>query len=66
MHWSPMYFTFNRGRYELMVKDLARKVKVTIESIKDVAKGAPLNLNTWRHMKSRLMLGNVSVIYLKT
>ena len=45
-----------------MVKDLARKVKVTIESIKDVAKGAPLNLNTWRHMKSRLMLRNDSAI----
>ena len=62
MYCFPRYFAFNRGTYELMVKDLLGINKVMVEALKDVAKGAPLNLNTWRHMKSRLMLRNDSAI----
>ena len=59
IYGSPQVF---RGTYELMVKDLLGINKVMVEALKDVAKGAPLNLNTWRHMKSRLMLRNDSAI----
>ena len=62
---SPRYFAFNRGTYDLMVKDLSGIVKVTIENLKEVGKGAPLNLNAWRRMKSRLILGSESALYLK-
>ena len=48
-----------------MVKDLSGQVKVTLEALRDVARGAPLNLHAWRRMKSRLILGIVSAIYLK-
>ena len=65
MYCSPRYFAFNRGTYDLMVKDLSGIVKVTIENLKEVGKGAPLNLNAWRRMKSRLILGSESALYLK-
>ena len=48
-----------------MVTDSSGQVKVVIETLKDVTRGAPLNLKAWRHMKSKLMLGNESAIYLK-
>ena len=57
---------FNQGIYELMIKILLRIVNVTIESLKNAAKGAPLNSNTWRHMKSRVMLKVETIIYLQT
>ena len=60
-----MYFAFNRDTHELMVKDLSGIVKVTIESLKDVANGVPLNLNTWKCMKSQLRPGNESAITLR-
>ena len=49
IYGSPQVF---RGTYELMVKYLLRIVKATTESLKYVAKGAPLNLHAWRHMMS--------------
>ena len=65
MYCSPRYFAFSRGTYNLMVKDLLGQVKVTLEALRDVARGAPLSLHAWRRMKSRLILGNESAIYLK-
>ena len=65
MNCSLRYFAFNLGTYELIVKDLSRIVKVAIGSLKDVTNGALPNLNAWRCMKSQLMLGNESAIYLK-
>ena len=37
----------------------------TLEALRDVTRGAPLSLHAWRRMKSRLILGNESAIYLK-
>ena len=65
MVWIPPSILFTQDTYELMVKDLLGINKVMVEALKDVAKGAPLNLSAWRHLKSRLMLGNGSAIYLK-
>ena len=48
-----------------MINDLLGQVKVTLETLRDVARGAPLSLHAWRRMKSRLILGNESAIYLK-
>ena len=44
MYFSPRYFAFTRDTYDLMLKDLLGLVKVAIETLKDVARGAPLNL----------------------
>ena len=65
MYCSPKYFALTRGMYDLMIKDLSGQVKVTLETLCDVARGAPLNLHAWRRMKSRLVLGNAIAIYLK-
>ena len=65
MDCSPKYFSFNRGAYELMVKNLLGIVYVMIESLKDVTKGAPLNLNSWGRIKNQNVLGNETPIYLK-
>ena len=48
-----------------MVNDLLGNIKVTLETLRDVARGAPLNLHAWRRMKSRLMVQNENGIYLK-
>ena len=56
MFCSPMYFAFNEGTYKLMVEDLLGHIKVTIESLKETSKGAPLTILAWRRMKTRLML----------
>ena len=53
---SPRYFALNEGTYDLMVKDLLGHIKVMIESLKEVAKGAPLIILAWRFKKARLML----------
>ena len=58
MNCSLRYFAFNLGTYELIVKDLSRIVKVAIGSLKDVTKGAPLNLNSWGRIKNQNVLGN--------
>ena len=65
MYYSAKYFAFARGTYALMRKDLLGQVKVTFETLSTVARGAPLNLDAWRCMKSHLMLGNEGAIYLK-
>ena len=64
MYCSPWYLAFSRGVYDLMVKDLLGEVKVTLDALCDVARGAPLNLHAWRRMKSQLMLGNESAMHL--
>ena len=48
-----------------MPKDLLGQVTLTFETLSTVVRGAPLNLHAWRCMKSRLVLGNESAIYLK-
>ena len=63
MYYSPNYVAFSRCTYGLMVKDLLEKVKVTLEALHDVARGAPLNFHAWRRIKSHLILGNESAIY---
>ena len=45
MYCSPRYFALSRGTYDLMVKDLFRQVKVTLEALRDVSSGAPLSLH---------------------
>ena len=62
MYCSAKYFSFTRGMYDLMVKDLSGQVKVTLEALRDVARGAPLNLHAWRHVKSSNMLGDENAI----
>ena len=42
MYCSPRYFAFSRGTYNLMIKDLLGQVKITLEALRDVARGAPL------------------------
>ena len=66
MFCLPRYFVFNEGTYDLMVKDLLGIFKVTVESLKDVAKGMLVNFNAWRHLKSQLMLKNEEYNLLKT
>ena len=65
MYCSTRYFAFTRGTYDLMLKDLSGQVKVTFETLRSVARGAPLNLHAWRRMKSHLTLRNENTIYLK-
>ena len=66
MFCSPIFFYFNPGTYELLVKDLLGIFMVTVESLEDVAQVTPVNLNAWRHMKSRPMLKNEECnLYLK-
>ena len=48
-----------------MLKDLSGQVKVMFETLSAVARGAPLNLHSWRRMKSCLTLRNENAIYLK-
>ena len=63
MYCFPRYFVFNL--YDFMVNDLSGIFKVMTETLKEVGKSAPLNLNAWRRMKGRLMLGGESALYLK-
>ena len=62
---SPRYFAFNEGTYKLMVNDLLGNIKVTIESLKETSKGAPLTILAWKRMKTQLMLKNEHELYLK-
>ena len=36
MYCSARYFAFSTGTYDLMVKDLSRQVKVTLQALRDV------------------------------
>ena len=65
MFCSPRYFAFNEGTYKLMVNDLLGNIKVTIESLKETSKGAPLTILAWKRMKTQLMLKNEHELYLK-
>ena len=65
MYCSVRYFAFTRDTYYLMLKDLLGQVKATFEILSTLARGAPLNLHAWRHMKSRLTLRNENAIHLK-
>ena len=61
----PQVFACTRGTYDFMVKDLSRQVKIMLETLSNAIMGAHLNLHAWRCMRSQLMLGNDSAIYLK-
>ena len=50
---------------EPKLNDLLGVPKITVDTLKDVTIGSPLNFNTWRQLKSRLMFNNDNAIYLK-
>mgnify|MGYP007059659972 CR=1 FL=1 len=60
------YFSFNQVSYKLIANDFLGVLKVTFDHLKEANIGSPIDLRTWRAIKSWLMLNHDNVIYLKS
>ena len=49
-----------------MVDDILGIFNITIDKLKVINNGTPINLGTWRSMKERLLVQQDSAMYLKS